>query len=81
MLPAVIAVAVLMPLTNTGVVESAFVPLPNVPDWFKPQHFTAPLASNPQVLLAPAATAVAVLIPITDTGVLEAVRVPLPNSP
>src|SRR5213592_4235873 len=81
------AVAVLIPVTPTGTLESAFVPSPNWPLPFRPQHCTAPLASSAQLCPSavknspPAATAVAELIPVTATGTLELVVVPLPNWP
>jgi hypothetical protein len=74
-------VAVLIPITDTGMYELAVDPFPSSPSPLTPQHWTAPLASNAQVVASLEATAVALLIPLTVTGVLELVVVPSPSSP
>ena len=47
--PAATATALLMPLTDTGLVEPAVVPLPSCPSVFLPQHCTVPSAMSAHV--------------------------------
>lgn len=69
LLPAATDVALLMPLTVTGVVLVVVLPLPSWPCPLMPQHVTVPLPVIAQVWLLPAASAVASLTPLTVTGV------------
>ena len=80
-MPAATAVALLSPLTVTGVLRLAKFPSPSWPNAFHPQHLTVPLASRAQVWYPPAATAVAPLSPLTVTGVVRLVSVPSPSWP
>jgi hypothetical protein len=80
-LPAETAVAVLMLLTDTGVVWLLVDPLPIRPLLPYPQHLTVPPESNAQVWESAAEIAVAVLMLLTDTGVLWLLVEPLPNFP
>src|SRR5678815_4058222 len=48
-LPSAIAVALLIPVTVTGIFESVVVPLPNSPTSLCPAHFTVPLESSAQL--------------------------------
>src|SRR5664280_2453029 len=76
--------ALVIPLTATGVELSVVVPSPSWPYPFQPQQATPPPASRAQVSLEPAVIAVAVVIPLTATGVeLVTPRpdIPLPSSP
>src|SRR4051812_14406662 len=75
--PAVIAVAVAMPLTSTGVAANVVVvPSPRWPDSPSPQHFAPPLASSAQPNSSPAITLVAAVSPLTVTSTEEFVNVP-----
>ena len=65
----------------TGVKEEVVFPLPNWPEEFMPQHFTAPSVKTAQVCCPPALTCTALVIPETETGVLLVVEVPSPNRP
>jgi hypothetical protein len=62
-------VAVLMPLTETGVYWLLVEPLPNRPELPDPQHLTVPPERTAQLWEPPAETAIAVLMPLTETGV------------
>jgi hypothetical protein len=78
--PAVTVLAVVIPVTETGVVlhgrlrqvsGPVLVPLPSWPATFLPQHFTVPSDRTAQVWkLSESATSVAVVIPLTATGVV-----------
>jgi cytochrome b561 len=79
LLPALIAVAVLIPVTGTGDRRWEVVPSPSCPWSFAPQQVTVPSASAAHVWLPPALIAVAVLNPVTRTGVAVLRVVPSPN--
>src|SRR6478609_3012357 len=81
MSPALMAVAPLTPVTVTRTDEPVVVPLPSCPRWLRPQHLTAPPATNAHVWNWPASMAVAPLIPVTVTGTDELVLLPLPSCP
>ena len=63
--------AVLMPLTETGVDWSVVLPLPSCPLPASPQHLAVPPERTAQVWEDedPIETEVAVLMPLTETGV------------
>src|ERR1700757_2762547 len=71
--------AVLIPVTDTGIGEFVNDPSPSAPYWLKPQHLIAPLASSAQLCRSPIAIALAVLIPVTVTGGYEIVLDPSPS--
>ena len=73
--------AVVMPLTSTGVELSVVVPLPSSPYQFSPQQRTEPPARRAHVWKPPEAIASAVVMPLTATEVELSVVVPLPSSP
>jgi hypothetical protein len=79
--PAEIATAVLNPLTGTGVLEFAVLPLPKAPVSFSPQHRTVPFATTAQLNWCPDDTATAAVSPLTVTGMVESVVIPFPNCP
>src|SRR5450759_4822627 len=79
--PAAIAVALVIPLTVTGIELYPAVPFPSSPEALEPQHLTVPPARTAQLWYQPAATAVAVVIPLTATGIELVVVVPFPSSP
>jgi hypothetical protein len=74
-------VAVVMPMTATGVELSVVVPSPSSPKALRPQQLTEPPVRRAHVSLPPAEIAVAVVMPLTATGVELFVVVPLPSSP
>ena len=77
--PALIATAVLRPVTTTGVDALVVVPLPSWPEALAPEHLAVPLASTAHEWLPPALIATAVLRPVTTTAVDALVVVPLPS--
>src|SRR5450631_1759606 len=86
--PTVIAVAVVIPETITGVVMHRHpvvivVPLPSWPSLSDPQHITVPPESRPQTWPIPAATIVVPEMPETATGLelFTVVLEPFPSSP
>ena len=68
---AVTRVALLIPVTGTGVVESALVPLPSCPKPLDPQQAMVLSLRVAQVWDHPPLTLVALVMPVTGTGVLE----------
>ena len=77
--PAVIATALVRPLTTTGVDESVVVPFPNWPSRFAPQHLAVPFAKTAHECEPPPAIATALVNLLTTTGVDESAWVPSPN--
>src|SRR5215831_8217802 len=81
--PTAIAVAPVMPLTDTGV--SALVPFadpfPNCPNVFEPQHLTVPSTRTAHVARSPPLIAITVPSPVGDTGVPELSVDPFPSWP
>ncbi len=78
--PAVIAVALLMPLTATGVKLVVVLPFPSCPSSFKPQRSTLP-ANKAHVLPPPRATELAPLMSLAATGVELLALEPSSNAP
>src|SRR5204862_396109 len=79
--PALIAVAVVRPLTATGVDALVVVPFPNSPLPLLPQHLALPFANTAHEWYWPVLRVTAVVRRCTTTGVDvgEAVVVPFPS--
>ncbi len=80
-MPALTAMAVVMPATATGVALSVVVPSPSWPDVSVPQQRTVWSASRAHEESLPALTETAVVMPTTATGVEAAACVPSPSFP
>jgi hypothetical protein len=74
-------VAVVIPLTTTGIELFVVVLSPSWPESLEPQQETLPPARSAQEWYQPAMTSAAVVIPLTGTGTELPVVVPLPSSP
>ena len=80
-LPMETEIAVLIPVTETGVALSVVVPLPSWPLKLRPQHCTPPPLRTAQLWLLPAATATAEVTPTAVTGRALFTVEPLPSWP
>src|SRR5689334_17348235 len=79
--PPVTATAPVTPVTWTGTLLPAFVPMPSWPSVLSPQHHTDPSATTAQVWLAPAPIETMSVSPLTGTAELLTTGAPLPSWP
>ena len=62
------AVALVIPLTATGLTLAVVEPSPNAPSGFAPQQSTLPPRITAHVSTSPAESAIAFVMPVTATG-------------